>query len=376
MPRKLLYLILLISCMNVFARKPNSLEFIYTYSTDISIERVTTTKKATRVDFVWIGDKGDGISIPSDCWLIGADKSLHALKSINGIKPGVIKTSSKDGYRKKFSMTFEPLAETDTVFDIVSRHDFLKFFCFFGVHASSITPQIRKPEAIHLLEMSADYGVGTTRIMGRIDNYTGKGEKASMYYLSADSLHDNNAGTHAEIDSTGFFCMDISIATPMFSYLRFGVNHFPIFLYPNDTITCGISDLGRHSQRMTCKSSKGNDMHERFLEADPNGPWYEWIISNKSEDASFYQDFFENAEDEVASFYGYLSGKYQLSDEEYHLLYQNSRERLRLVKLIVRHRFPDAFKDLQILDPEPDPCRNACHNYHDFETFRQINPTY
>ncbi len=285
-------------------------------------------------------------------------------------------TSPKAGYKKKFSMVFEPLASTDTVFDIVSRHDFLKYFCFYGVHASSVTPSIHRAGNVHLLEAGKDYGKGLTRIKGHIYNYGKDIDEMSMYYLSADTLFDNNMGSHAKIDSLGNFCLDICIEYPMFSYLRFGNSHLPVFLYPNDSITCNIYDLGKYSQRMVCHSSKGNNLHEGFLQADPYGPMFEWITSNRSQQPSFYQDFFNSAEQDMATFLGYIAGKYQLSDEEYHLLFLNGMQRLKLTKLIVGNRFPDELGELQTPDPEDDPCRYACPEFCGYETFIRINPSY
>ncbi len=66
--KKLLFLLILNSFLATFARSSSgTIKFIYTYSTGISVERVTTTKKATVVDFLWKGDKGDRIPVPSDC---------------------------------------------------------------------------------------------------------------------------------------------------------------------------------------------------------------------------------------------------------------------------------------------------------------------
>lgn len=369
--KNLKFLLLLFVAINVNARKQNPIRCIHTYSQGISIDKVVTKNRQTTIHFRWLANNGDAILIPSDCWLVGADKSLHPLLSHNGYTPGV-QRSPKDGYKKKFTMTFAALADTDSVFDIVSGHDFLKYFCFFGVHKANVMPFIKEYKVKHLTPILQNSLKGDVVIRGNVERSNKDMEKLTVYYRSADPNVDSNLGSQAQIDSLGNFYVKICTDSPQWSYIHFDDCHIPVVFHPCDTVSLKISNIGKYNQEVEYRSENGNEVFERLMQADPNGPWLEYLISNTETSPDYYTKEINKVRTEVSNLYGYLAGKYNLSDEEHHLLHLNFVERLRLLDIVLKVR---SIKGVNCIDEnEPiDPCRLICPNSNMLEQFIRID---
>lgn len=328
----LFFVILLTVSLMTDASTSDQYEYIYSFFRGMKIEKVVTTKRATTVYFRWKGEKGDVIYIPSYCSLVGRNGNLYAMRKLDGETPGI--KCIEEEFEKSFSMSFEPLSENDSIFDIVDEYKEFNYFCFYGVHQKDVVCDIPQKENVCPHNDPKKMSCNTV-ICGHIEGFEGKEGKVEMYYNSSAPDYNSSKGASSVLDEQGNYAFTVTINTPHWNYLRIGNVWIPMYINPDDTIICDVKNLGKYNQEVSYHSAAGNDMHERMLNIDPKGPTLAEVSNvEAAERPKVLESITESKLPSVMRLFDYLSWKYALSDYEDHLLRLNFLEMYEMMKLM------------------------------------------
>lgn len=324
--------------INAKTRRWNSL---FSLSQNFTIDKVKTTSKSTDVYFTFTAgtERRQKFIYISDFYrIIDIKGKDHPLLSVKGVRKG--KTILKTGEKKRFRLSFAPLGANDSIFDIVTGQGPSDYFRFFGVHQESTNlpsfvseaPPTANDKKLYQTPFDAKKKY-TTCIMGHLDDPYKRIKQIDLEVPDPDDPYYRLYV--ADVDPNGFFELHLDIYTECLTYLHnTGLQTFiPVYLFPNDTLYCNVSNFRTPNQRCAYKSLH-HDAPLNLLLSDPQYPSYDYVF-----EGTFTEEervtIFKKARQEILPLFHYLSWKYQLCADEQELLCNNTR--LRLEALILKH---------------------------------------
>ncbi len=308
----LLYLVIFTNSISVNARK-KEIVCDFNYCSNISIDDVRRSKKKTTVSITVNSKNGSSFYLIPNFRIVNERGDVYPAHTLKDASWG--RNVIKKGNRHRFKISFPPLAKQDSIYDILSGYTDNDFFKFYSVHASDVKVEYPNLDIEHYQPVNTfSLSKSKTCILGHVDLSRDQNESLSIAHLDMQDegyLKIDNV----QVDSAGYFKLSVDIHGPEYAYLRFTGSWVPIFLNPDDTILCNISNLREPKQVIEYHSLKGYDLHLPLVKANLTGPWCDEIRKTLT-DVNEYPSLcnkIDSIKENVYNFFCYITWKYKLT---------------------------------------------------------------
>lgn len=306
---------------------------VYSFFPPVRIADVAVCDTATTISFTWNSGKNAWrLDIPELVYLCDSHGRKYEQKGMEGISRG--KNLVKQNTKVQFTMSFAPLPEGESCFDVISGTTFDRVFCFYGVHPKSKKAMEYKTYVPARPSRKLDFSkYGNVHIKGKIIDFDprGKGKEIVLSCISHTNGYGTNEVFSSCVDSLGMFELEALDVKPGWRYLYIDNVEIPVFLTPDDSVSCIVHNFKKYNQSCEISSWKGMDTHPRLMSADPNGPYcpqleHRGVIQPLKKTKKQIQ----REQDKIFDFYHYLAWKYKLTSMELSLMQMNMKERLEI----------------------------------------------